>query len=92
MSKLSLTITLEPNPETGLMGIYITYPEQQEKLSLSEMAHMFAGGISLCVRLCESEGKIKDYELMQNVIEHLNNEFISLNSFNDAELFDKEKQ
>jgi hypothetical protein len=55
------------------------------------MAHMFAGGISLCVKLCEDEGEIKDYELMQTIIDHLNNEFISLNSFKDAELIDKRK-
>jgi hypothetical protein len=91
MSSLSLTVTIEPKEETGLMGLYITYPQDQPKLSLKEMAHMFAGGISLCVKLCEDEGVMKDYELMQTVINHLNDEFISLNSFRDAELIDKRK-
>lgn len=91
MSSLSLTITIEPKEDTGFMGLYITYPKEQQKLSLNDMAHMFAGGISLCVKLCEDEGEIKDYELMQTIIDHLNNEFISLNSFKDAELIDKRK-
>jgi hypothetical protein len=91
MSRLSLTVTLEPKQETGLMGLFITYPEEQPKLYLSEMAHIFAGGISLCVKLCKDEGIIKDYELMKNIIDHLNNEFVSLDSFKDAELIDKRK-
>jgi hypothetical protein len=91
MSSLSLTITIEPKEDTGLMGLYITYPKDQPKLSLKEMSHMFAGGISLCVKLCENEGEIKDYELMQMIINHLNDEFVSLNSFKDAELVDKRK-
>jgi hypothetical protein len=50
------------------------------------MAKILSGGISLCVGLCEKEGLVKDYELMQEIIDYLNNEFISLDSFKDAKI------
>ena len=89
MSKLSLTVTLEPNQETGLMGLLITYPEEQQKLSLLEMSQILTGGISLIVKLANNDKEdVKDYEIMERVIKQLNEDFISTQSFEDAKRID----
>ena len=62
--------------------------EVQQKLSLLEMSQILTGGISLIVKLAnkDSEG-VKDYEIMERVIKQLNEDFISIQSFEDAERF-----
>jgi hypothetical protein len=47
--QLSLTITIKPND--GNVAVIITYPEDQQKLSLLEMSQILTGGISLIINL-----------------------------------------
>lgn len=62
--------------------------EDTQKLSFREMSHVLVGGISLLVKLVEQTGEMKDYELMEEVINHLNKEFVSLKSFADAKIIE----
>jgi hypothetical protein len=84
--ELSLTVSIKPNDSN--VSVFITYPKEQQKLSLLEMSQILTGGISLIVKLAnkDSEG-VKDYEIMERVIKQLNEDFISIQSFEDAERF-----
>ena len=85
--QLSLTITIKPND--GNVAVIITYPEEQQKLSLLEMSQILTGGISLIVKLANNNKEdVKDYEIMERVIKQLNEDFISTQSFEDATRID----
>jgi hypothetical protein len=85
--QLSLTITIKPND--GNVAVIITYPEEQQKLSLLEMSQILTGGISLIVKLANNDKEdVKDYEIMERVIKQLNEDFISTQSFEDAKRID----
>ena len=85
--QLSLTITIKPND--GNVAVIITYPEDQQKLSLLEMSQILTGGISLIVKLANNDKEdVKDYEIMERVIKQLNEDFISIQSFEDATRID----
>jgi len=43
-----------------------------------------AGAISLLIKTASKGDKYKDYELIQEVINHLNSEFVDTDSFSDA--------
>lgn len=86
--QLSLTVTIKPND--GQVSVFITYPENQQKLSLLEMSQILTGGISLIVKLANNEKDgPKDYEIMERVIRQLNEDFISTQSYEDAKRVDK---
>jgi len=81
--QLSLTVTIKPND--GNVAVIITYPEEQQKLSLLEMSQILTGGISLIVKLANNDKEdVKDYEIMERVIKQLNEDFISTQSIEDA--------
>jgi len=85
--QLSLTVTIKPND--GNVAVIITYPEEQQKLSLLEMSQILTGGISLIVKLANNDKEdVKDYEIMERVIKQLNEDFISTQSFEDAKRID----
>jgi hypothetical protein len=42
-----------------------------------------AGAISLLIKSSSQGDKIKDYELIKEVIDHLNSEFVNTDSFSD---------
>ena len=85
--QLSLTITIKPND--GNVAVIITYPEEQQKLSLLEMSQILTGGISLIIKLASNDKEdVKDYEIMNRVIKQLNEDFISTQSFEDAKRID----
>ena len=86
--QLSLTVSIKPND--GQVAVFITYPENQQKLSLLEMSQILTGGISLIVKLANNEKDgPKDYEIMERVIRQLNEDFISTQSYEDAKRIDK---
>jgi hypothetical protein len=43
-----------------------------------------AGAISLLIKSSSQGDKIKDYELIKEVIDHLNSEFVNIDSYSDA--------
>jgi hypothetical protein len=86
--QLSLTVSIKPND--GQVAVFITYPENQQKLSLLEMSQILTGGISLIIKLANNEKDgPKDYEIMERVIRQLNEDFISTQSYEDAKRVDK---
>jgi hypothetical protein len=85
--QLTLTVTIKPNDDK--VAVIITYPEEQQKLSLLEMSQILTGGISLIVKLANNNKEdVKDYEIMERVIKQLNEDFISIQSFEDAKRID----
>jgi hypothetical protein len=85
--QLTLTVTIKPNDDK--VAVIITYPEEQEKLSLLEMSQILTGGISLIIKLANNDKEdVKDYEIMERVIKQLNEDFISIQSFEDATRID----
>jgi hypothetical protein len=85
--QLTLTVTIKPNDDK--VAVIITYPEEQQKLSLLEMSQILTGGISLIVKLANNDKEdVKDYEIMERVIKQLNEDFISTQSFEDAKRID----
>ena len=85
--QLTLTVTIKPNDDK--VAVIITYPEEQQKLSLVEMSQILTGGISLIVKLANNDKEdVKDYEIMERVIKQLNEDFISTQSFEDATRID----
>jgi hypothetical protein len=86
--QLSLTVSIKPNDDK--VSVFITSPDNQQKLSLLEMSQILTGGISLIVKLANNEKDgPRDYEIMERVIKQLNDDFISTQSFEDAERIDK---
>ena len=43
-------------------------------------------GIMLLTKLVNETSEIKDYQLMKEIIDHMNSEFVSLTSFSDAKI------
>jgi hypothetical protein len=85
--QLTLTVTIKPNDDK--VAVIITYPDEQQKLSLLEMSQILTGGISLIVKLANNDKEdVKDYEIMERVIKQLNEDFISTQSFEDAKRID----
>ena len=59
------------------------------KLTFTEMSLILTSTISLLVKIADKEHETKDYELIKTIINHLNDEFISIDSFSDAEIIKK---
>lgn len=67
--------------------IEIKFVPDERILSVRETAHILVGAISLLIRSCTKEGStISETRLMAEVIEHLNQEFISIDSFEDLKI------
>ena len=78
-------VTVSITSEGRKRNVAITFPSQQEKMSVRETSHILASGISLMIKTCSiNDTGIKDYQLIEEVIEHLRMEFSSIESFNDA--------
>lgn len=73
-------------------NVYIKYPSDQPKLTFSETSHILVSGISLLLKLVEQQEGKPDYKLMEEIVEHLNSEFVSIKSFSDAKSFRKEEK
>lgn len=71
----------------GRSSIEIKFVPNERILSVRETAHILVGAISLLIRSCTKEGStISETKLMAEVIEHLNQEFISIDSFEDLKI------
>jgi hypothetical protein len=62
----------------------IKFPSDQEKLTITHTTMMLAAGISLLVKAGHKKGEVVDHILIERVINYLNNEFVSTDSFEDA--------
>lgn len=68
-------------------NIQIGFPKNQQKMNARETSHLLASGISLLVKSCSKHDLgITDYELLKEIVKHLEDEFASISSYKDAEV------
>lgn len=85
---IQVGVSLDINLTTKITNVAILLPKNQQKLSVKEAASVLVSGVLLLIRSCDENSPIKDYELMQEVVNQLNSEFTSPTSFSDAKIFD----
>ena len=74
--KLEITVIADVDKEAGTSHVYIAFPKEQENMSITEASHLLTAGIAILIRACaKTDTGIKDYELMKEVREHLEEEF-----------------
>jgi hypothetical protein len=71
------------------VDIQIAQIDNEKRLNFQEMSHVLVDAISLLIKLANEECEMKDYQLMEEVVEHLNHNFASTKAFNDAKIFTK---
>lgn len=82
--KKTVVVDVITDTEIGRSIVNIGFPTDKP-LNVRESAHMLAAGISMLIRSCDNNKMgIKSHELMKEVIDHLNNEYISVDSYSDA--------
>ena len=91
MEDIMVAVTLKSGTDNN-QEVHVSYAPGEAQLTIVEMARILAGGLALCVRLTNNEGIKKDHELMREVIDYLNNEFVSLESFQDAQIIKNKKE
>jgi hypothetical protein len=63
------------------------FPSSKQKLTLQETTHILTGAVAMLIRgVTKEKDGISESELMGEVIEHLNSEFVNTDSFSDAEV------
>lgn len=77
-----VTVTLGDN---GRSIVEIGYLPNQRKLTIKETCHILAGGISLLIKSSSQGNGVEDYKIMKDVIDQLHDDFISNDSYSDAE-------
>ena len=75
---------------TDKVDIQIAQVDSQKRLNFPEMAHVLVDAISLLIKLSNENSELKDYELMKEVVEHINHNFVSTKSFEDAQIIIKD--
>ena len=78
-----VSVTLGDN---GRSIVEIGYMPNQRKLTIKETCHILAGGISLLIKSSSQGNGVEDYKIMKDVIDQLHDDFISNDSYADAEL------
>lgn len=76
MSDISVTVEVDFIDDKS--NIFVKQPADQ-KMEINELAKVLAGGLMLCIRLDENSSV-----LMKEIIDYMNLEFISNDSFQDA--------
>jgi len=87
---VNVELDVDPKGYANVM-VYQSMIDNEPKLSFREISHVLVGGMSLLVKLVNKTGEMKDHELMEEIIHHLNQEFISIKNFSDAEIIKLEK-
>ena len=64
----------------------IRFPKGQPLISVKNSTGILAAAISLLIKAGHKSGEIKDYELLETIIEYMKSEFTSTESFEDAEI------
>ncbi len=82
MSKIHIIVAVSPR-EDGRVNIEISSLKDEPRLDLEQTTHALASAISLLIKSAHQSDEIKDYKLMTNIIEHLNSDFVSNDSFSD---------
>lgn len=73
--------------EDGRAIFTLGFPSDKQKLTLQETAHTLTGAVAMLIRSVDSsKDKTSGHELIKEVIEHLESEFIDPNAFEDSEV------
>ena len=83
MSSNRLRVIIDVETVNNRSNISIGYPNGQELLTVKESSHILAGAISLLIKSSSKGDKFKDYEIIREVVDHLNSEFVNSDSFSD---------
>ena len=82
MSELTIAVTWRREDRTNYFDI--KFPKDQELLSIKESTMILAAGISMLIKAGHKRGDIKDYEMLEYVIDYMKSEFVSTESFEDV--------
>jgi actin-related protein len=83
MDKLTVAVSWRRG-EDKINYFDIEFPKNQELLSVKEATMILAAGMSMLIKAGHKNGDIKDYEMMEHVIDYMKSEFVSTESFEDA--------
>jgi|694.fasta_scaffold06336_17 hypothetical protein len=84
MSNSDYRIIVDVKIDNGRSNVSILYPKDQPLLSVKDSSHILASAISLLVKSSQKGEKFKDYEIIKEIIDHLNYEFVDVDSFSDS--------
>jgi len=83
-----IAVFVRARPETEKLNIDIGYLTERV-IPIDQLAHLLASGIGVCIKSCTyNDMGIKDYELVEDIINHITQEFASVRAYNDTEVFD----
>ena len=85
-NKLSITVNYRSDGNKSYFDIQV--PKEQRGLGVKDSAKILSGGIALLIKAGHSRGDFKDYEVLSEIINYLQNEFISNESFKDVKITD----
>ena len=88
-NKIRIVIEMEPRDDGRVQMNVGQIPHEEVTLSFSDMAKILGGAIVMLSRLSEKECGVKDYELMNEIVGRMSEEFASTDSFNDADFFNR---
>jgi hypothetical protein len=81
---MKLSVSVDVEIKDGRSYISIGFPKNQQQITVQDTSHILAGAISLLIKSSSQGDTIKDYELIKEVIDHLNSEFVNIDSYADA--------
>ena len=80
---MKLSVSVDMEIKGGRSYLSINLPKNQPEITAQETAHILAGAISLLIKSSSKGDKFKDYEIIREVVDHLNSEFVNTDSFSD---------
>lgn len=85
MSKLRVIVDAEV--KDGRVYLTIGYPSEQGRLPLRQTATILTGGLSTLIKGCTyDDAEVKDYELIEQVVDQLSAEFADVDAFSDVKI------
>ena len=93
-----IAVFVRARPEETKLNIDVGYltEKAEQTLPIDKLAHLFASAIGVCIKTCTyNDMGIKDYELVEEIVQHITEEFASVRAYNDIEVFNanpKEKE
>jgi hypothetical protein len=73
--------------EDGRSIFNLGFPRNSKKITLVQAAHVLTGAVAMLIKSVDlTKDGLKSHELMKEVVNHLESEFIDTNSFEDAEV------
>ena len=96
MDRLEITVAVQPNDKPNGYNVQLLFDKNQRLLSVQQCTHILISAVALLVKSCEkADVGIKDHELIEEVMDHLNQEFLSTESHKDIfvhpRVFEKNK-